>query len=111
MENLFARIPASFSEEISTFLLQKQSFRLERIVSPPNFGRRNSAARAGWLCQDKSEWVILLQGSAGLRFQKEKRVRTLKPGDHLNIPAKVIHRVEWTDPTKPTVWLAVHYAQ
>jgi cupin 2 domain-containing protein len=31
------------------------------------------------------------------------------PGDHVHIPAHRRHRVEWTDPAQPTVWLAVHH--
>ena len=27
----------------------------------------------------------------------------------VNIPAHRRHRVEWTDPHEPTIWLAVHY--
>ena len=33
----------------------------------------------------------------------------MKPGDFVNIPAHKRHRVEWTTPDEPTVWLAVHY--
>jgi cupin 2 domain-containing protein len=33
----------------------------------------------------------------------------LQPGDHLIIPAHRRHRVEWTHPDQPTVWLALHY--
>jgi cupin 2 domain-containing protein len=33
----------------------------------------------------------------------------MKPGDFLNIPAHRRHRVEWTTPGEPTIWLAVHY--
>ena len=33
----------------------------------------------------------------------------MKPGDFVNIPAHKKHRVEWTTPDEPTVWLAVHY--
>jgi cupin 2 domain-containing protein len=33
----------------------------------------------------------------------------MKPGDHLNIPAQRRHRVEWTTPEEPTIWLAVFY--
>jgi cupin 2 domain-containing protein len=33
----------------------------------------------------------------------------MKPGDYLDIPAHRRHRVEWTDPAQPTVWLAIHY--
>jgi len=32
----------------------------------------------------------------------------LRPGDFVNIPAHTRHRVEWTTPDEPTVWLAVH---
>jgi cupin 2 domain-containing protein len=27
----------------------------------------------------------------------------------MNIPAHKKHRVEWTTPEEPTIWLAVHY--
>ena len=30
------------------------------------------------------------------------------PGDYVTIPAHKRHRVEWTTPEEPTVWLAVH---
>jgi cupin 2 domain-containing protein len=33
----------------------------------------------------------------------------MRPGDWLVIPARRRHRVEWTDPERPTVWLALHY--
>jgi cupin 2 domain-containing protein len=33
----------------------------------------------------------------------------LSPGDYLHIPAHQQHRVEWTSPDEPTVWLAVHF--
>ena len=33
----------------------------------------------------------------------------MKPGDFVNIPAHNKHRVEWTAPDEPTIWLAVHY--
>jgi cupin 2 domain-containing protein len=53
---------------------------------------------------------VLLAGSAGLRFADEAEVRLLKVGDWLMIPAGRKHRVEWTDATQPTFWLAVHFA-
>ena len=31
----------------------------------------------------------------------------LAPGDYIEIPPHVRHRVEWTDADWPTVWLAV----
>jgi cupin 2 domain-containing protein len=33
------------------------------------------------------------------------------PGAYVHIPAHRKHRVEWTDPNQPTIWLAVHYSQ
>ena len=31
------------------------------------------------------------------------------PGDYLHIPARTLHRVEWTSADESTVWLAVFY--
>ena len=53
--------------------------------------------------------MALLSGGAGLRFEDEAEPRVLAPGDYLLIPAHRRHRVEWTDPETPTVWLALHY--
>ena len=35
----------------------------------------------------------------------------LRPGDFLNITAHRKHRIEWTTPDEPTIWLAVHYEE
>ena len=35
--------------------------------------------------------------------------RTLVPGDWVDIPAHVRHRVAWTTPDEDTIWLAVFY--
>ena len=53
--------------------------------------------------------MLVLTGAAGLRFEDERQPRGLGPGDQLNIPAHRRHRIEWTDPSQPTVWLAVFY--
>ena len=85
-------------------LLATGNFRLERIVS------NGQATPPGeWYDQDTHEWVALLSGGAGLRFEDEAEPRVLRPGDYLLIPAHRRHRVEWTDPGTPTVWLALHY--
>jgi len=34
-----------------------------------------------------------------------------RPGDHVFLPAHKRHRVTWTDPDRPTVWLAVHIGE
>jgi cupin 2 domain-containing protein len=102
--NLFAPVPSEITGEIFQVLLATGNFRLERIVS------RGQATPPGeWYDQDTHEWVALLTGGAGLRFEDEAELRVLRPGDCLLIPAHRRHRVEWTDPGSPTVWLALHY--
>ena len=58
--------------------------------------------------QDHDEWILLLRGAAGLWIDGEKEYN-LRPGDHLLIPARHLHRVTWTAPGEATVWLAVHF--
>jgi cupin 2 domain-containing protein len=104
--NLFDPIPAEVTEELFQVLLETGDFRLGRIVST------GQATPPGeWYDQDDHEWVVLLSGGAGLRFEDEPKPRVLSPGDYLLIPAHRRHRVEWTDPEAPTVWLALHYVQ
>lgn len=103
--NLFAGIDEEKrDEELLTTLAERPGGRIERIVStgqasPPGF----------WYDQDWGEWVVLLTGAARLRLAEEAEARRLAPGDWVDIPAHCRHRVEWTDPDQPTVWLAVHY--
>jgi cupin 2 domain-containing protein len=104
VNNLFAQIPDRVPEEFMEVLLKTDRFYLERIVS---VGHATPAGQ--WYDQDTQEWVLLLSGRAGLRFEGEAEARVLEPGDYLNIPARCRHRVEWTDPGRKTVWLALHY--
>ena len=76
---------------------------LERILS---IGHATPAGH--WHDLERDEWVLLLRGSAGLRFEGDAAAVTLRPGDHVLIPARRRHRVEWTDAAEPTVWLALH---
>ncbi len=50
----------------------------------------------------------MLKGAARLEF--EDGTLEMRPGDYVNIPAHKKHRVAWTTPDEPTIWLAVHYA-
>ncbi|HEY3916990.1 MAG TPA: cupin domain-containing protein [Stellaceae bacterium] len=86
-------------------LLAAPGLSIERIVSAGQ-----ATPEAEWLDQAQAEWVILLRGAARLRFESESSARKLKPGDYVAIPAHCRHRVDWTTPREPTVWLAVHYA-
>ncbi len=101
--NLFAGLPRHSTSEEFTTLLESRDFRLERIVS---CGQPTPPGQ--WYDQDRDEWVVLLAGSAGLCYENEQPVQ-LGPGDWLHIPAHRRHRVEWTDPDRPTVWLALHF--
>lgn len=101
--NLFENIPENAPEELTEKLLSAEGARIERIVS---FGQRSPDGF--WYDQEENEWVLLLEGSATLSFEEGGPV-DLKPGDYLNIPAGKRHRVEKTDKTERTVWLAVFY--
>ena len=74
--NLFAGIPARSGAELTTILAEGPGVTVERVVStgqasPPGF----------WYDQDRTEWVILLQGAARLLIEGEETQRTLQPGD------------------------------
>ncbi len=102
--NLLDDIPANFSAELFTTLVQADNLRIERIVS------HGQASPVGfWYDQDDNEWVIVLEGSAAVQFAGEPEPVELRRGSHLNIPAHARHRVVWTDPNQKTVWLAIHY--
>lgn len=102
--NLFAAFRTRESDEQVDVLLDTPAFRLERIVSIAH-----TTTPGEWFDQDRDEWVVLLSGSAWLRFEDEPAPRALSPGDVVEIPAHRRHRVERTDPREPTVWLALHY--
>ncbi|HEV3439492.1 MAG TPA: cupin domain-containing protein [Gemmata sp.] len=102
--NLFSGLPQHLPDELITTLLNAGTVRIERIVS---HGHRSPDGF--WYDQDQHEWVVVLLGAARLRF--EDGTVEMKPGDFVNIPAHKKHRVEWTTPDEPTVWLAVHYGE
>ena len=102
--NLLRDLPDARGSELSETLLATSALRIERIVShgqanPPGF----------WYDQDEAEWVLLLAGAARLRFADEPEARTLAPGDAVLIAEHRRHRVDWTDPDRATVWLAVFF--
>jgi len=100
--NLFADLPADLPNELVQTLLFATSLRIERIVS-----HGHTSPDGFWYDQVQHEFVVLLKGAARLRFEDGEVEMT--PGSFLNIPAHRRHRVEWTDPHQPTIWLAVFY--
>jgi cupin 2 domain-containing protein len=102
--NLFADLPDAAAGEVAQRVAAHRGVRVERIVS------RGQASPPGfWYDQEEGEWILLLAGGARLRFEDEAEARLLGPGDCLDIAPHRRHRVEWTAPGIPTVWLAVFY--
>ena len=103
-KNIFADVPGSLPEEWCQELARGNGATVERIVSR---GHRSPAGF--WYDQEWDEWVMVLQGAAGLEFHGRTPLVELAPGDHMMIPAHARHRVAWTSENQPTVWLAVHF--
>ena len=100
--NLYVDFPEHLPVELQTTLVNAVSLRIERIVS-----HGHASPDEFWYDQDEHEWVVLLKGLARLQF--EDTLVEMKPGDFVNIPAHKRHRVEWTTPDEPTIWLAIFY--
>lgn len=93
-------------------LCQQAGMTLQRVVSPA--GYRGSEAE--WYDQDQEEFVLVLQGRGALQLDgqladDQPREIVLNPGDFLHLPAHQRHRVAWTDPLHPTVWLTLHFSE
>jgi cupin 2 domain-containing protein len=101
--NLWADVAPKAADEQRTELRRAPGVSIERIVS-----HGHQSPPGSWYDQDLDEWVLLLSGAALLRFEDEAEPVRLEPGDYVLIPAHARHRVEWTDPDRATVWLAVH---
>lgn len=102
--NLFTDLSSNLPDEHFTTLLKATNVRIERIVS-----HGHASPEGFWYDQDQHEWVVVLQGAA--RLSMEGDVKELKSGDYVNILAHQKHRVEWTTPDEPTVWLAIFYGE
>ena len=104
MNNLFADLPQHLPDELVTTLLDATNVRIERIIS-----HGHASPEGFWYDQEQHEWVVVLKGAARLRFENDEQPVEMKPGDFVNIPAHKKHRVEWTMPDEPTIWLVVFY--
>lgn len=104
LNNLYTNVPDQLDVEWVSTLVNATHVRIERIVSTGH-----GSPDGLWYDQPRSEWVLVLKGHAKLYFEDADSVVELNPGDFLNIPPHRRHRVDWTTPDEPTVWLAVHY--
>ena len=100
--NLFQAVPAAARDELFETLVSAEDVTIERIVSTGQ-----ATPEGQWYDQDQHEFVILLAGSAGVRYETEGAERALGPGDWLWIPAHCRHRITRTSTEPPAIWLAV----
>jgi cupin 2 domain-containing protein len=100
--NIFEKVFVDKKDEQFFEIFKNETIKVEKIVSngqksPENF----------WYEQEKSEYILLLSGSAILEFEDFEV--DLKKGDCLNIKAMQKHRVKFTSLDEPTIWFAVFY--
>ena len=100
--NIFDKIIVDKEEENFFEIFKNETIKIEKIVSNGQISPENL-----WYEQEKSEFILLLEGFAILEF--ENREVELKKGDCINIKAKQKHRVKFTSLDEPTIWFAVFY--
>ncbi|MDY0234153.1 MAG: cupin domain-containing protein, partial [Sulfurimonas sp.] len=100
--NIFSNIPTNLDDELFEDIINKESFKLQRIIS-----QGHTTPEDEWYDQDEDEWVMLVSGEAVLSFFDNEDVH-LKAGDYINIRAHKKHRVSWTKPDAKTIWLALY---
>lgn len=103
-QNIFENIPKALPDEQIEQISGNGNVKIERIIS-----RGHSTPEGYWYDQDQNEYVILLKGEAKIDIKNQEETITLKPGDYLDIPAHVKHRVTLTSPREDTIWLTVFY--
>ena len=101
--NIFGDTPAGGNREELITLLETPGLRLEQILS---HGQATVADH--WYDQEQPEWVVLLQGTAMLRFDGDGLLG-LAAGDSILIPARSRHRVESC--SQDARWLALHFSE
>ena len=109
MKNIF-KLPSSISGEIIEILCESavlgpvpSRVRIERILSAGQI-----SPEGFWYDQSESEWVLLVQGEAKVAYD-DGAFDSLKAGDHIFIPARRRHRVEFTSTEPPCVWVCVFF--
>ena len=99
--SLLDGIPRDLPAELTSVLAEGTSCRIERIVS-----RGHATETGSWDEQEQDEWVLLVRGAARLDLADGTAIE-LGPGEWVDLPAGLRHRVAWTAPEAETIWLAV----
>lgn len=102
LQRLGDALPDASAAEAVDVLLSAKGLRLERIVS-----MGQASPEGFWYDQSEAEWVMVLAGAGRLQIEGEAEQRTLGTGDAVYLPAHCRHRVTWTDPARPTIWVAL----
>ena len=105
VRSLLGGLPAARDGEVVQPMLAAEGVRLERIVS-----HGQASPEGFWYDQSQAEWVMVVAGAARLAIDGQADELVLGPGDAVYLPALCRHRVTWTDPDRPTVWLALFVA-
>ena len=93
-----------------------RQFALERFAVP--FEERLDIARTDdpitslhltWREPDRLVFEINVDVPRTPATVRYEVAHNIYPGDYLHLPAHKRHRVEWTAPDEPTVWLAIHH--
>ncbi len=104
LANLLSDIPAQLPDELVETLVRAPSVQVVRVIS-----MGHASPEGFWYDQEENEFVVLLSGAARLVFEDQPQPVEIVAGSYVNITAHRRHRVEWTDPAQPTVWLGVFY--
>ena len=97
-------LPSKFKDSLAN-ILETKEFVVNFATSITRKQMNLSSLDAS---KDQDEFVMLLQGAAIISYIDSDEDTQLGKGDYLLIPAHTRHRVTWTDPNQPTIWLAVY---
>eukprot|EP00808_Paulinella_micropora_P013847 g3696.t1 len=101
-DDLLHFLPLAQHEETTDTIFTARCIRLERIVS-----QGKSSPSKFWYDEEEAKWVVVLSGAAKIALEGQAVDLVLEAGDALFLPTHRRHRVSWTDPHAPTVWLAL----
>lgn len=101
--NLFDIERTRSDDEQVDVLMAGARLNVERIVS-----MGHASPDGFWYDDPRAEWVALLSGAAALEFEGDPALHDMRPGDYVLIAPHCRHRVAWTHPEEPTVWLAIY---
>jgi|SRR3989344_7139033 len=103
IKNILSNIPDKIPKEIIETVVSSPNIKIERIIS-----KGHVTSKGKWYNQEKDEFVLIIKGNAELGFENNNLVK-MKEGDYLIIPKNTKHRVEKTDLSTETIWLAVFF--